>query len=297
MPIGEPGNSAVVTDDAPEPYSRRLDISLLVTGALLSFLATAYGAGAALAVLLADAETPRQKAEAAIAAVPTLIDEWRDLQFVVDNREEIRDAVDYLEQNTPPRAQLEQQAADGAETLRDIEETYAEAAAALDAAGDLRIFDAVDSARAALSSRPDLDELSRLADTAEQVGPVVEEVQILLPVYYSGLATVNDNLADDELAATVGVMVGSLAAGFVVSHLFGFLFRRGRPGLVARTLQRLGARLFPGWYARNFRYALGGPVHEAARRRFRQDLLADPARVLDAAERERLAAVLADRRV
>jgi len=281
-------------DRADDRPPLRREAARLAVGALLSFLATAYGAGAALAVLLGDAETGRDKVGDAVAAVPTLVEEWRDAQYVVENRDEIRAAVDYLEDNAPPQEELERQAAEGAATLRGIEETYDEVALAWDAVTSFppRPGDAVDGVVAAFEGRPDLDAVRDLAATAEQVGPVVEQVEVLLPVYYGGVASVNDNLASDELPATLLTVAGALAAAFVVAHAIGFWARRGRPGLVARALQRLGARLFHGWYVRHLPYALGDPVHAAARERFRRDLLADPRSVLAAADLDRLAARL-----
>ena len=61
----------------------------------------------------------------------------------------------------------------------------------------------------------------------------------------------------------------------------GFWGRRGRPGFIAGTLQRWGARYFQGWYVRNLEYALGQPLYAVARERIQRDIVADPQKALD----------------
>lgn len=281
--------------DLPDAPPRRRELARLLVGALLSFVVTAYGAGAAAAVLLSDAETVGAKVDAAVAAVPTLVDEWRDAQYVVDNRAEIRAAVDYLEQNAPTREELESQASRSADTLRRVEETYGDVAEAGSAFTRFppRPDLAFSAVRDALDGRPDLSSIRDLSATAEQLAPVIDQVEVLVPVYYGSLAAVNDNLAEDELASTLLVAAAALATASVLAHAVGFWARRGRPSLVGRTLQRAGARVWRRWWGDHLPYALGGSVHAVARERFRRDLLADPASVLGADDLRLLAARLA----
>ncbi|NYG55036.1 hypothetical protein [Nocardioides perillae] len=267
------------------PIRRRLELGRLVVGGLLVLVVKAYGAGAAVAVLLSDAETLGGKVDAAVAAVPTLVEEYQRAEYVVENRDEIRDAVDYLDQETPRQEELQRTLDESRETLTDVTTTFD----ALDRARDAGIgspFDAADAARDAWESKPSLDALRELEDTAEQLGPVADQVGILLPVYYGGVATVNDNLASDELASTLTVMAAALALAFVVAQGLGFWVRRGRPGVLARALQRLGARTFRSWYVRHAPYALGDPVYAAARERVHRDLLAGAGTLGPEARRE-----------
>ena len=82
---------------------RRLEVGRLMVGSLVEFAIKAYGAGAAASVAISDAETLRGKADDALAAVPNLSEEYRDAQYVVEHREEIRSAIDYLNAHTPRR--------------------------------------------------------------------------------------------------------------------------------------------------------------------------------------------------
>ena len=188
-------------------------------------------------------------------------------------------------------------------TLRGIETTYDEVTAAkeaVDEATDIDVdlnpfngydgFDGVDigktqeafgHVRSAWEAKPDLESISDLADAAEQVGPYVDQVEVLVPVYYGNVLNVADNFASDEIAATLGVMALALGVAFVLGTAVGFWVRRGRPGLVARTLQRWGARTFRGWYVRNLPHALSPALHAAAHERIQRDIVADPQAALD----------------
>ena len=262
---------------------RRLEIGRLVVGALVELGIKAYGAGAALSVALSDAETVDGKVGAALGAVPSLVDEYHEAEYVLAHQQEIRSAIDYLNTNTPDQAELQQAAERGSETLRGIETTYDEVLQAKDAVAQFppRPDEAYGHLASAWDARPDLDSIGQLAEMAERSGPFVDQVEVLLPVYYGPFASLTDNFAGDELTATVFVMVCSLAIAFVLAQVVGFWVRRGRPGLVARVVQRLGARVFRRWYVRNLPYALTPPLYAAARERLQRDLLADPEDALD----------------
>lgn len=264
---------------------RRLEVGRLMAGSLVEFAIKAYGAGAATSVAISDAETLRGKADDALAAVPNLSEEYRHAQYVVEHREEIRSAIDYLNKHTPAQSELEQAADGGSETLRGIETTYREVLQAKDAVDDFtpRPDEAFGHLKSAWEAKPDLDAIRQLAEIAEQVSPLADEVEVLIPVYYGGFVSVADNFAGDEIAATLAVVAVSLGLAFVVSRAVGFWVRRGRPGLITRMLQRWGARTFRCWYVQNLPYALSPPLYAAARERIQRDLLADPHSPLDPA--------------
>lgn len=261
----------------------RLEVGRLLLGSVVEVAIKAYGAGAAVSVALSDAETVGGKARDAVAAVPSLAEEYRSASYVVEHREEIRSAIDHLREHTPPQEELVASAEEATETLRGIETTYGEVVEAKDAVVSFppRPDEALGHAQAALDARPDLDSIRRLADVAEQVGPLMDQVDVLAPVYYGGVLAVTDNLASDEVVGTVGVMAVSLVLAVVLGQAAGFWVRRGRPGLVARVLQRWGARAFRGWYVGNLPHALGPPLHAAARERIQRDIVADPEKALD----------------
>ncbi|WP_322920904.1 hypothetical protein [Nocardioides renjunii] len=281
---------------------RRLELGRLVIGSLVELGIKAYGAGAALSVAVSDAETVGGKGQDALAAVPNLVDRYRAAEYVVEHRQEIQAALDYVNENTPPQAELEDAAARSSETLRDIETTSDEVDAALGSFDGISPFNAFDRSqdalghvRAAWGSKPDIESLRDLADRAEQVSPYVDQVEVLVPVYYGGLFAVVDNFASDEIASTLFVMAAALGVAFVLGQAVGFWVRRGRPGLIARTLQRWGAQTFPRWYVRNLPYALSPPLYAAARERMQRDIVADPEEALDPETLRELEQWFADR--
>lgn len=292
-----------MTTAPDQPASRRPEVGRLLLGSVLEVGIKAYGAGAAAAVALSDAETVGGKGQDALAAVPSLVERYRAAKYVVDHRVEIQSALDYVNAHALPQAELEATLDRSSATLRDIGTTRDEVVAAkeaVDQATDISVdlnpfngydgFDGLDIGktqeafghiRSAWETKPDLDSLSDLADAAEQVGPYVDQVEVLVPVYYGNVLNVADNFASDEIAGTLGVMALALWLAFVLGTAVGFWVRRGRPGLVARTLQRWGARAFRGWYVRNLPRALSPALYAAAQERIRRDIVADPRHQLD----------------
>ena len=281
----------MTTDPDRPPLRRRLEVGRLLVGALLVLGINAYGAGAVASVALSDAETVGGKSHDAVAAVPNLMERYRAAKYVADHRQEIQAALDYVNQNTLPQAELEEAASKSSETLRGIETTYGEVTAAKEAIDDIDAFSPIDAidqtgeafghVRAAWGAKPDLNSISDLADKAEQVSPYLDQVEVLIPVYYGGMLNAVDNFASDEIAATLGIMALVLALAFILGTAVGFWVRRGRPGLVARTLQRWGARTFRRWYVRNLPYAVGPALYAAAHERIQRDIMADPQNALD----------------
>lgn len=273
----------------------RLELGRLLLGSLAELVIKAYGASAVAAVALSDAETVGGKARDAIAAVPTLAEEYRQARYVIDHREEIREAIDYVNANTPPQDELQASADASVATLRDIETAYDQGEQAIDAL-PFSPMEALGHAREAWGARPDLDSIRALADTAEQVEPYVEQAEVLSNAYYAGALSVVDNFASDEIAGTLLVMVVAFGLALVVGQAVGFWIRRGRPGLIAFMLQRLGARIFRRWYVDNLPVALSPPLHAAARERIQRDIATDPEGTLDPDAFRDLELFFADRR-
>ena len=268
--------------------SRRREAGRRITGFLAEVGLKAYGAGAALSVALSDAETVGGKGHDALAAVPNLMDRYRDAQYVAEHREEIQAAVDYVSSRAPDRQELEDTAQRSTETLERIETLNSELEAAredlgtgslLERAGN--VPEALDHLAEAYAARPDPGSISDLADVAERVVPFVDQVEVLIPVFYGGLLTVADNFASDEVAGTLLVMAGAFALAWVLGTACGFWARRGRPGFIAHTLQRWGAGVFRGWYVRHLEYALGPALYAAAREHVQREIVADPQGALD----------------
>ncbi|PKH37988.1 hypothetical protein SAMN05192575_1011078 [Nocardioides alpinus] len=288
----------MTTDREQSSLRHRLEVGRLLIGSVLELGIKAYGAGAAASVALSDAETVGGKAQDAVAAVPNLMERYRAAKYVVDHRQEIQSALDYVNGHTLPQAELEATLERSSVTLRDIQTTNDQVVAAKEAADealdvgvDLNPFNGYDGidgidigktqeafghVRAAWAAKPDLESIRDLADAAEQVSPYVDQVEVLVPVYYGNVLNVADNFASDEIAATLGVMALALGIAFVLGTAVGFWVRRGRPGLVARTLQRWGARTFRRWYVRNLPHALSPALYSAAHERIQRDIVADP---------------------
>lgn len=276
------------TPDSLSTLRRRLELGRLVLGSALETLVKAYGAGAVAAVALSDAESVGGKAGDALRAVPSLAEEYDRAAYVLDHREEIQSAITYLDEHTLPQEELERSAADSVETLGAIETTYDEVARArdvleIDGIGGTfaNVREAIGHVDSAYDARPDLDSIRRLAEVADRVGPLTDQVDVLVPVYYGSFFTLTDNFAGDEVAATLTVMALALGVAWVLGRAVGFWVRRGRPGLVARLLQRLGARTFRRWYVRHLPDALGPPLYDAARERLQREIVADPEAALD----------------
>ncbi|MCD6638697.1 MAG: hypothetical protein LT071_02130 [Nocardioides sp.] len=260
----------MTVDPERPPLAQRLDLRRLVIGSVLEWLAKAWGAGAALAVALGDADTLWGKLKVAVKAYPTLAEEVRQARYVAEHRVEIQGAVDYVSRHTPDQAELEQSVEQTSETLRGISTTYAELDEAFSIPPPL---DAFSHLKAAWDARPSTDSLRDLADAAEQASPYVDQTRELVPLYHSGLLSVMDNFASDEIAATLFAMGAALAFGLVAGHVIGFWVRRGRPGWVASVLQGWGASRFRDWYLDNLPRALGPRLYAVSREHFERELL------------------------
>ncbi len=282
---------------------RRIEPGRLLLGSLVETMIKAYGVGAALGVALSDAETTGGKASDAVRAVPNLVDKYQDAQYVVDHREQIQAAITYLNDHTLPQEELQRSADESVRTLGAIETTYDEVARARDVleldgiTGTFaNVSEAIQHVGNAYSARPDLDSIERLADVAEQVRPFADQVDVLIPVYYGNFFALTDNFASDEILSTLFVMALAFGVAAVLGQAAGFWVRRGRPGLLAQLLQRLGARVFRRWYVDNLPYALSPPLYDAARDHLQREIVADPEAALDPEALDKLEGWFASRR-
>ncbi len=289
MVRGNSGGLAVASGSTRPPPRRWREFGRRVVGFFAAVVITAYGAGAAVSVALSDAETVAGKGGDAVLAVRTLKDRYHSAEYVFEYRREIQSALTYVNQNAPSQAQLEEAAEESSETLNKIGTTYDEvrkAREALDISlNPLRVVDggqeALGHVREAIKARPDADSLRELGARAEQVGPLVAQVRVLTGDHYQDLLHVVDNFSSDEIVGTLIVMAAALGLAFVLSQAVGFWARRGRPGLLARTLQGWGARRFRRWYVDNTLQALSPPLYAAARERLQRDIVANPQEALD----------------
>ena len=269
---------------------RRLEVGRLLRGSLAEMFIKAYGVGAALSVALSDAETIGGKAGDAVRAVPNLAERLDQARYAVEHREEIQSAIAYLNEHTVPQDELERTADESVETLGAIETTYEELGAArsvleIDGIGGTfdNVRDAVEHVDNAWDAKPDVEAVRQLSEVAEQVRPLMSEVEVLIPVYYGGVLALMDNFARDEIVGTLVVMGVALGLAVVLGRAVGFWVRRGRPGLLALVLQQWGARAFRRWYVDNLPYVLGPPLYDAAREHLEREIVADPERALDPA--------------
>lgn len=282
---------------------RRLEVGRLLRGSLAEMFIKAYGAAAAASVALSDAETVGGKAGDAVRAVPNLAERYEQAKYAVDHREQIQAAITYLNEHTLPQDELERTADESVETLSAIETTYeevGEARSVLEVDGIRGTYDnvrdAVGHVETAWNAKPDLEGIRQLSEVAEQVRPLIGEVEVLIPVYYGGLLALMDNFARDEIVGTLVVMGVALGVAVVLGRTVGFWVRRGRPGLIALVLQQLGARTFRRWYVDNLPYVLGPPLHDAAREHLQREIVTDPERALDPATLQSLEAYFAGTR-
>lgn len=266
------------------PTRRRREFGRRVVGVVAGVVIAAYGAGAAMSVAVSDEDTVAGKGGDALAAVSVLKDRYEAAKYVAEHRQEIQAALDYVDENTPPQDELEAAAATSSQTLSKISTTFKEVGKARDAVGDIRCCDprkvpgqlarASGHAKKAFDERPSAESLRELSDRAKQAAPLVEQVRVLSGDYLEDVLYAADNFSSDELPGTLGVMAAALGLTFVLAQAVGFWARRGRPGLLARTLQGWGARRFRDWYV-DTPEALSRPVYAAARERLQRAIVAD----------------------
>lgn len=279
---------------APTPlplYRRPSELGRRLVGAVVAFVLKAYGAAAALSVALSSSETVSGKAYDAVHAVPNLTERFGQAAYIVEHREQVQATLDYARDNAPDPEQLDAAVQRSTATVERISTTYAEVTAAKDALLGIRPTNLLESVpqvkqhvQAAWSGKPSLESIEELEVQAQNAQAFLTQLNLQDPVVrkiYGDLRSVLDNFASDEIAATLGVMGVALAVAWAASLAVGFWSRRGRPGLIAWTLQRWGAQRFRPWYASNLEYAMGGPMYAVARERIQRDIVADPEATLD----------------
>jgi hypothetical protein len=286
------------TPKRPPLYRRPEEIGRRLTGSLFEWGIKAYGTAAAVSVALSDSETVGGKLYDALAAVPNLMERYRQAKYVYVHAEEIQAALDYVHQHAPDARQIEAAAQKTYAALDGVRTMFGEVTLAREALANLSLDNVLGSFAQmsehfgrAWTAMPDVDSISHLAAVAQNVTPFLRHLDILdidFPRVYGGLLSVMDNFASDEIAATLFVMGAAFGIAFALGLGAGFWARRGRPGFVVSLLQRWGARVFHGWYVRNLEAALGQPLYTAARQRIQSDIVADPQKALDPAALQEL---------
>lgn len=270
---------------------RSAEIGRRIAAALLEVGIKAYGTAAAVSVALSDAETLGGKVYDAVAAVPNLTERYRQAKYAFEHREELQNALEYVHQHAPDTRQLEPAVQKSYEALEGVRTVFSEVGLAMEAFANFAFGLGAEHITNAWDARPDLDSITHLADAAENVTPLLaylNDLEIDFASLYGGLLCVVDNFARDELAGTLAVMGAALGIAFVLGLGAGFWGRRGRPGLIVKTLHGWGARRFGSWYARHLEDALGRPLYAVARERIQADILADPEKALDPAAHQEL---------
>jgi hypothetical protein len=259
-----------------------MEIGRRIAGTLLELGFKAYGTAAAVSVALSDAETVGGKLHDALAALPNLRERYRQAKYLFDHAEEIQGALDYVHRHAPDAHQLEtavqrsHEALDGARTMfGEIEQAKA-AVANLSWSNLLdRSAQVYEHLGRAWNAMPDFESVSHLADVAQNVTPALHYLNGLdldFARLYGGLLCGIDNFASDEIVGTLGVMGAGFGIAVALGMAAGFWGRRGRPGILASTLQGWGARLFTDWYVRHLEHVLGQPLYAAAREHFERQL-------------------------
>jgi len=84
----------------------------------------------------------------------------------------------------------------------------------------------------------------------ETAGPVIDTLkQVDINPILEALHNLADNVAPDEIWYTLGVAAASLGTAYLASqYVRGFWGRRGRPGMVARFIQKRGIKKFRDYY-------------------------------------------------
>jgi hypothetical protein len=91
------------------------------------------------------------------------------------------------------------------------------------------------------------------AQAQETAGPAIEALQdVDLNPVMNALHNLADNVAPDEIAQTIAIGAGSVLAGYAASqYVRGYWGRRGRPGILARAVQRAGLRKYSNYFTKN----------------------------------------------
>ena len=276
-------------------YRRPEEIGRRIAGSLLELGFKAYGTAAAVSVALSDGETLGEKLYDAVAAVPNLMERFRQAKYVIDHAEEMQAALEYVHRHAPDARQLEAAVQKSHAALDGARMMFSEVSQAKEALAHLSwtssLTSILDNSRQAFEhlgraweAMPDLESITHLAAVAQNVTPVLQylnNLEIDFARFYEGLLCVVDNFARDEIAGTLVLMGAAFAAAFILGLGAGFWARRGRPGFIVSTLQGWGARLFADWYVRNLDSALSRPLYAVARERIQGDIVADPQKALD----------------
>ncbi len=155
------------------------------------------------------------------------MERYRAAKYVADHRQEIQAALDYVAR-TPTQAGSRTTIDRSSETLQTSRRRREVTAAkeAIDDIDGLSPFDGFDQTQEAFGhvrngvggeARPRAPSATS-PTAAEQVSPYVDQVEVLVPVYYGGLFDAVDNFARDEIVGTLCVMAAAFGLAFVLGR-------------------------------------------------------------------------------
>lgn len=252
-----------------------------ILGYSFEYIVKAWGAAAALNIMLGDAETVGQKVGKAFTAIPDLTANYRRIRYVADHSEEINRTLDYLRDNAPTPAELQAGVDRTYETLSKLNTSLSHLEKAKEnlLSWSWQPRETLEHLQQGWNLMPDLDAFRYLASASEGAAAALARLrQIDLNPLYELLMNAIDNFARDEVVGTMLVSVVTVLAASGVGVLVGrFWARRGMPGIITLQVQRLGVRVFPHWYERNLERVLGRDLYDMAARHFERTREKEPA--------------------
>ena len=251
----------------PSELGRRL------AGHLLEYTMTAAAATSATAVVIDNGETLSGKLQDALV-VPDLLATARQTKYLLEHKEEIESAMNYLQNNAPSPdefRQLSERAKHAASNLETLV-SHIDAIGANLSLSDMHPFIAYEHADAAAKMLPDvsswMDAIRVASDKTSDAVAYLRGVDI--DPYYRAMINTADNFASDERALTVGVAcavgVTFYAAG---QYLGGLWANRGAPSLFSKLKLHYGVRKHADWYEKHLPHVLG-PLYGVAERHFKK---------------------------
>ena len=250
------------------------------------------GGAAATSTLLGNGETFTQKLGDAIIGIPrgianTIITYIHAPEYI----RETNDALSYLREQGPNVANelarggryLEAGVSQSQRAISDLEK-----AADYLMPGGNQTFD---PQNAFYSLRDGVGQLETAihsintgkAQLQETAGPTIDALKDLdLNPFFQALYNLADNVAPDEIAQTVAIGAGCLLAGVVTSqYIGGYWGRRGRPGILARTIQKSGLKRYKDYFTKHPEKIAG----ERALEIIKENLVQNPSELEKLAER------------
>jgi len=228
----------------------------------LSIGSNLAGGASATGTFLGNGETLIQKISDAVTAIPKGIK--NTIEHYINAPEYARKtsaALDYLKEQGPDVAEelarggryIEGGMNQAQRAVRDLEQ----ASDYISPGGDLPF----DPQNALYSLRDGINQLETAAlsiDTGKDqlqntAGPAIEALKdVDLNPILQALYNLADNVAPDEFWQTLGIATGCVTTAYLASqYLGGYWGRRGRPGIVARFVQRKGLSKYRDYFTKN----------------------------------------------